>query len=178
MINFNLKEAFDLNTLRIAILGPESSGKTTLANALANQLDAFLSPEFARKYLKKTNGHYDQKDLDFIAKQQFQSNSTRTNQPFLIADTEMITLKIWSKVKYDSVSETILELLDKQQFDLYLLCKPDLPWEADPLREHPEFREELFRIYKNELQKLNMNYQIIEGTDRTSMAVDLISKSR
>lgn len=165
-----------MTTTRIAILGPESSGKTTLATFLVEQFDSFLIEEYARSYLNERNGKYNIQDLDCIATRQFELNDQLTDKPYLIADTELLTIKIWSEVKYKTVSSKIQELLQKQKFDLYLLCKPDLPWEEDPLREHPQFRDELFRMYEFALQELNWNFSIIEGSNRNSKAIELIKK--
>lgn len=162
-------------TFRIAILGPECSGKTTLANQLAEKLDADFVEEYAREYLKELDRPYEFDDLDAIAKVQAKLNSKPTSKPYFIADTELLTIKIWSLVKYKFVSETITDLLADQNFDLYLLCKPDIPWEADPMREHPNERMELFSIYESELEFRNAHFRVIEGEDRLDKAINYIT---
>ena len=95
--------------MKIAITGPESSGKTTLTEKLAIKYNASSVPEFARNYLLDRNGIYNQQDLDTIAIGQVNSlEAIQTN--FLICDTEMTVIKIWSEFKYKSCSETILNL--------------------------------------------------------------------
>ncbi|CAG5085396.1 ATP-binding protein [Parvicella tangerina] len=165
-----------MKTRRIAILGPESSGKTTLANSLSSHFGATLSEEFARSYLSINGKNYEFNDLEYIAIRQFESNSQPTDHAYLIADTEILTVKIWSEVKYDKVSPKVLSLLDQQKFDFYLLCKPDIPWEKDPLREHPKFRHELFQMYESALQKLKWPYCIIEGENRAEKALKFIGR--
>jgi NadR type nicotinamide-nucleotide adenylyltransferase len=150
--------------MRIAITGPESSGKTSLAQALAKELNAVWIPEFARKYLEERNGNYTVDDLSIIAESQVNEWNKAPSSSYLICDTEMIVMKVWSDFKYGSTPQGILKLLDEQEFDHYFLCKPDIPWEEDPLREHPEQREELYAIYLNELKSRNLSFTIIEGT--------------
>lgn len=162
---------------RYAITGPESSGKTTLTFALAKQYNCSFTPEFAREFLMAQKGIYSKEDLDLIAKGQLELWGKHSNKPLLFCDTEMLVLKIWSEFKYDSCSKFISEALDQQQFDHYFLCRPDIPWIEDPLREHPEQREELFILYEKELQKRNLPYTIVEGDleNRLKICNEIIS---
>jgi nicotinamide riboside kinase len=148
--------------IRIAITGPESCGKTSLSIKLAEYFGVSVIPEFARTFLEEKQGVYEKSDLDKIAKKQVDlwNNDAR----FLICDTELTVLKIWSEVKYGSTSSLIQALYEEQTFDHYFLCKPDIPWEPDPLREHPNDRDILFEYYENELQSLKRNYSIVSGT--------------
>ncbi|MEY4803774.1 MAG: hypothetical protein RL331_287 [Bacteroidota bacterium] len=144
--------------LRIAFTGPESSGKTTLAAWLSSFLELPFIEEYARMYLADKTS-YIQQDLDAMAQQQV------ANWPkgALIADTEMHVFQVWSQVKYAEVSPIVSELLKAQQFDHYFLCAPDIPWEADPLRENPLNREMLFGLYREQLEKYGRNFTILTG---------------
>ncbi len=144
--------------LRIAFTGPESSGKTTLAAWLSSFLELPFIEEYARTYLADQI-EYKQEDLDFMAKKQ----AELWPKHGLIADTEMHVFQIWSAVKYAEVSPLISELLNTQQFDHYFLCAPDIPWEADPLRENPLNREMLFDLYLEQLEKSGRNFTILTG---------------
>jgi nicotinamide riboside kinase len=144
--------------LRIAFTGPESSGKTTLAAWLSSFLELPFIEEYARTYLADQI-EYKQEDLDFMAKKQ----AEMWPKNGLIADTEMHVFQIWSAVKYAEVSPLISELLNTQQFDHYFLCAPDIPWEADPLRENPLNREMLFDLYLEQLEKYGRNFTILTG---------------
>lgn len=158
--------------LKIIVTGSESSGKTTLCKALSKHFNLPFSKEFAREYLDVLNRDYNQGDLLKIAKGQLKSE-----QNTQLLDTDLITLKIWSNYKYGNCNKWILEQIEKQKFEkrFYLLCKSDIPWESDPLRENSNDREELFGIYKKELQYLDHNYFIVEGGNRTEKSISKIS---
>ena len=146
------------SALRIAFTGPESSGKTTMATWCAQEFSLTYIDEFARIYLAHQSS-YIQKDLDFMAQKQV---ALWPNHG-LIADTEMHVFQIWSQVKYAEVSPMISELLKAQQFDHYFLCAPDIPWEADPLRENPLNRDMLFGLYLDQLEKYGRSYTVLTG---------------
>lgn len=151
--------------IKIALTGPECSGKTSLATELGNKLGVSWIPEFARHYLSDLNQPYTQSDLDVIAKQQqkFIDMYLKTNSKYMIVDTEMLVLKIWSEEKYQEVSPLITSLYEQQNFDLVVLCKPDMPFEADDLRENPDDRDRLYQLYMNELKASNTNFVIAES---------------
>jgi len=151
-----------MNKLKIAFTGPESSGKTTLAKWLSEELSAVCCDEFARKYLEKRES-YDQKDLTKIAKGQLKEWDKNTDSRPLIADTEMLVIQIWSLWKYGSCDSLIVSAVQNQQFDHYFLCKPDIPWEPDELRESENERDQLFAIYEQMIIELGWNYTIVCG---------------
>ena len=158
--------------LKIIITGPESSGKTTLCKILANHFKIPFSEEYARKYLTKLDRKYTQKDLSRIANKQLQFEQDKR-----ILDTDLITIKIWSNYKYGNCDNWILQQIQKQTSKerFYLLCKPDIPWEADPKRENPNDREELFEIYKKETEIFGYDYFVVEGKNRTENSISTIS---
>ena len=147
------------NALRIAFTGPESSGKTTMATWCAQEFSLTYIDEFARIYLAHQSS-YIQKDLDVMAQKQV---ALWPNKGF-VADTEMHVFQVWSKVKYAEVSPIIKQLLNAQHFDYYFLCAPDIPWEADPLRENPHDRQQLFEIYLKVLEENKRRYSILAGS--------------
>jgi len=161
--------------LKIIVTGPESSGKTTLCKALSKHFNLPFSKEFAREYLYVLNRDYNPDDLFKIAKGQLQ-----TENGLQLLDTDLITLKIWSEYKYGSCDKWILSQIKKQKSEnrVYLLCKPDIPWEADPQRENPNDREELFEIYKKEIASLGHDYFVVEGENRTENCISKISPLR
>lgn len=163
---------------KFAITGPESSGKTTLSIELANQFNSIHVPEFAREFLTNTNGIYSESDLDTMAQAQVESWNLQTDTEIVFCDTDMLVFKVWSEYKFGRISPYILEALELQNFDHYFLCRPDIPWEEDPLREHPEARNELFEIYLKEIKKRNYPYTIIEGEleNRIRICEEIIKK--
>lgn len=146
---------------KIAFTGPECSGKSTMACWLAKELSFDLVKEYAREYLKDKSS-YSMDDLDIIASKQFERNSVKGA---LVIDTEMLVMKIWYEEKYQRVSENILQLLERQQIDLYFLCKPDFKWVPDPLRENPQDRDRLFHIYEASLKKCGFSYCVLSGSE-------------
>ena len=153
---------------KIIVTGPESSGKTTLCKALSEHYDLTYIKEYAREYLTDLGRDYTQEDLLKISKEQLESENNSQ-----LLDTDLITIKIWSKYKYGSCDNWILTQIKKQKSEkrFYLLCKPDIPWKADPLRENPNNREELFELYKEELGNLGHNYFIVEGGNKVEQAI-------
>ena len=153
------KISLKLKKMKIAFTGPESSGKTTMARWTAKHISYELVPEFAREYLQKTTA-YHLNDLNNIALEQFNRNSALED---LVVDTEMLVMKIWCEDKYSNCSKEILDLFKAQKIDHYFLCKPDIPWEPDPLRENPDDRERLFKLYEQDLIGLGASYNVLSG---------------
>ena len=164
--------------LKIIVTGPESSGKTTLCKALSKHYNLPFTKEFAREYLTDLGKNYLQEDLLEIAKGQFENEQLTANKHQIsLHDTDLITLKIWSDYKYGNCNNWILEQIEKQKVEnrFYLLCKPDLKWDYDPLRENPTNRNELLEIYKQELENLGHKFLIIKGEDRNEQAIESLS---
>ena len=161
-----------MNSHKIIITGPESSGKTTLCNALSKHFNLPFSKEYAREYLNTLKRDYNLDDLLKIAKGQL-----HTENGLQLLDTDLITLKIWSEYKYGSCDKWILTQIEKQKSEkrFYILCSPDIPWQSDNQRENPNDREELFKIYKQVLDNLGHDYFIVEGENRTETSILKIS---
>ena len=149
--------------VKVAVTGPESTGKSTLSQALAEHYNVSWAREFARDFLRGRSGKYNLSDLDEIAQGQQKNIDALRNEEIVIADTEMTVMKVWSEFKYGESSQVINDLWESQHFNIYLLCAPDIPYEKDPLREHEAFREELFEIYHNILRQMNVHFVILKG---------------
>ena len=169
---------------KVAITGPESTGKSTLAEKLAKHFNVNYIPEYSRTYLENFEGQYTENDVVDIAKAQHNLiiEEEKKNPEILIADTEIIVCKIWIEYVFKHPNEMTEDLLRRQNFDLYLLCDIDLPWVYDPLRENPniEERKELFEIYKNTLTKMNVPFGVVRGSDdeRVNNALEIINQYR
>jgi len=151
--------------MRISVTGPESTGKSWLAQHLAGHYKTLWVPEYARKYLESINRPYNYDDILVIAQKQFEEeNSLAQKTDLLFCDTDLCVTSIWCNVKYGKCHHWITEKLEQNHYGLYLLCDIDLPWQYDPLREHPEMRATLFGMYQDLLSGHGFNYRIVCGT--------------
>jgi NadR type nicotinamide-nucleotide adenylyltransferase len=140
---------------KIVVIGPESTGKSTLCEQLAKHYDTLWCPEYAREYLLKNGMDYTYDDLLTIARGQIAleekiAQSAIDNSPLFI-DTDMYVMKVWCEFVFNKCHRFTLDQIAERKYDLYLLCNTDLPWVKDELREYPdvETREKLFYIYKD-----------------------------
>jgi len=164
---------------KLILIGPESTGKTTLSVHLAKLYNFDLIAEFSREYLSKKNNSYDYEDLKKIAIQQNQIEKNNNSEKIII-DTDLITIKIWSEFKYgscDSEIEKIISSYDRNN-RYYLLLKDDIKWEYDPLRENKNDRSEIFLLFKKFLEKEGLNFSIISGTgvSRVNNAIKIVEE--
>lgn len=152
---------------KIAITGPESTGKSFLAEELAKHYTCNWVPEFARAYLTKRNGEYEQEDLAEILEGQISSEkkAEAIKNKFLFCDTDPLVLLIWSKVKYKNVDNVIEDAWKNHNYDFHLLLYPDLEWEYDPLRENKDDRLALFSHYITELESTKNPFVVIKGNE-------------
>lgn len=186
------KKEVEQDIIKIVVTGPESSGKTVLAEALAEKLRAAWVPEFARYYVAHLGRPYVQQDLATIYTGQhiwenwyFEKTKSilldkqRPNLPTLICDTDWTVLRIWEKYGYKTPSVLPQPgAWESAENTFYLLCSPDFPWQPDPLREHPEERGQLFELYQELLLDRQLPHLVLKGqhNDRLQMAVSEISK--
>jgi NadR type nicotinamide-nucleotide adenylyltransferase len=163
---------------RVVVIGPESTGKSTLAASLATHYKTIWVPEYAREFIDRLNREYEEKDLLDIALGQvaYEVNLEPKANKVLICDTNLIVIKIWSEYKYGACNPEILDLIKKRTYDLYLLTYVDVPWTDDPQREHPHLRDFFYSAYKNELTSRNLPYIEISGEfyERKKRAIEAI----
>jgi NadR type nicotinamide-nucleotide adenylyltransferase len=165
--------------MKIAITGPESTGKTTLAHDLAKEFNTTWIPEFAREYLEQKGGKYNYEDIEIIAREQEKTWNKAKHQELVFFDTEFTVLKIWSEIKFGKVASYIIDSLENQAFDHYFICDPTgVEWKEDPLREHPERREEFFELYLRVMHSNNRNFTILSGdwNERLKKAIEVVNK--
>src|SRR5579864_1908195 len=142
---------------KIVIVGPESTGKSSLCEALAAHYKTEWVPEYAREYLTTHGMDYRQEDLLVIARGQLALEDRGTmsaaaaGRRLLFVDTDMYVMKVWSEFVFGHCDPWILEQIAIRQYDGYLLCRTDLPWEKDELREYPDLasRDTLYHIYRD-----------------------------
>ena len=156
---------------KILITGPECTGKTTLAQELSRFYGSPYVPEYSRHYLTKIGRGYEEHDLLIIAKNQVKQEEEAMNEikPVTFLDTSLLVIKIWSEYKYGKCNEWIEKEWKKRKYDLILLCKPDIEWEYDPLRETPQFRDKIYEAFRKYLKDSNRNYKVISGQGNVRM---------
>jgi NadR type nicotinamide-nucleotide adenylyltransferase len=155
---------------KIVIIGPESTGKTTLAAQLAEYYNTKFVPEFAREYLKESGANYTFEDVLNMAQGQHDLEQRFEANP-LFFDTNLYVFKVWIEEKYQTNIEWIEQVLKQKNYEYYLLCDIDLPWQPDPLREHPnpEDRQRLFNRYKELLEQDGTPFSVVSGKGDTRL---------
>lgn len=165
-------------THKIAIVGPESTGKSTMSAFLAEHYHTIWVPEYAREYCEKlTSPPTWQDEINmFYGQLALEEAYLPKANNLLICDTTFITVKVWSDYTFGRSPQEVLDELPKHPYDLYLLLSIDLPWEEDPLRDFPHMREHFMTVWHKELKELNANYVVISGAgqDRYNNAVAAI----
>ena len=153
---------------KVGIIGPESTGKSTLAQYLATRYEGLFVAEHARVYLEERARErgsayaYTREDVLRIAQYQVEQLRELSEQEGVaFFDTELIITKVWLEHKYGECPAFVEEALHQYPMDVYLLCYPDLAWEPDPVRENPNIREYLFEWYEREVQALDVPDYIV-----------------
>ena len=149
---------------KVGIIGPESTGKSSLALYLSKRYKGIYIPEYARTYVEQkgtTEVTYD--ELCEIAKHQIEEIKSLSGE-IVFFDTELIITKVWFDYAFGRVPEWLEEAIIRYPMDIYLLTYPDLPWVPDPARSNGSdaIRMELFKRYEAEIQALNIPYYIIQ----------------
>ncbi len=165
---------------KVAIVGPECTGKSDLAQFLARHYNTVWVPEYARPYIDNLVRPYNQDDLTVIAhgQQRLEQEWIKEANRILFCDTTLLVIKIWSEFKYGNCDPSILEALKNSFYDLHLLTYIDVLWEEDPQREHPNEREQLYEIYLKEIKTMNVPFVEIRGEreQRRKTAIEAIDR--
>lgn len=151
--------------IKVGIIGPESTGKTALAQKLAEAYKTLWVPEYAREYLTNLGRPYVQSDLLEIAQGQIDSVKAARKKAnrILFIDTDIHVIKVWSDYKYGNCDPWITQKLEMNACDVYLLTYHDIPYEDDPLRENPDDRDALFDMYENLVTNRKLSYMVMKG---------------
>ena len=155
---------------KIAVIGPESTGKSTLCAQLAEHYNTIWVPEYAREFLHENGPSYTFDDLLTIASRQLVLEDKLAQQAtnnLLFIDTEMYVMKVWCEFVFGKTHQWILDQAAMRHYDLFLLCNIDLPWIKDEFREYPEMepRIKLFNIYKDNMINQHVPWKVISGTE-------------
>jgi NadR type nicotinamide-nucleotide adenylyltransferase len=166
----------DYSIKKIVVIGPESTGKSSLCSQLAAYYKTIWCKEYAREYLEINGANYSFTDLKKIAKGQIfaediaiekcRNLDLKEEDKILFIDTDMYVMKVWSEYVFGFCDNFILEQIVDRKYDFYLLCNIDLPWQKDDLREYPneQPRKELFSIYKDILVNQHIPWAIVNGS--------------
>jgi len=162
--------------IKIVLFGPESTGKTVLAQALAAHYDTLWVPEFARSYLENKIAFYDglgksseeiclESDIPPIVMGQIASEDSISDQAkkLIFFDTNPLQTSVYVKYYYQKKYDWLINLLQIRTYDHYLLMDIDIAWEADPLRDRPNNRLEIFELFKNELDARDIPFTLVNG---------------
>lgn len=167
---------------RIALIGPEATGKTTLCKQLAKHFKTVWVPEYARAYGEKLSRPYTIQDIELCAKMQLEQEDDLLEKAnhFIFSDTELIVAKVWCEDVFKICPEWIEKEITKRKYDLYLLTFPDLLFKEDRVRENPKRRDYFFELYKNELEKRKFSFEIVtdSGKSRFEKAFTAITKMK
>ncbi len=161
-----------MNLRLVCVTGAESSGKTTLATALANHLDARLVPEAARRMLTPQQT-YDIDDVVRIGLTQADNEDTALadHGGWVVADTDLTVIRIWLRERFDVWPTVLAERFQARAPRAYVLCAPDMPWQPDPLREHPYDRERLHQQYRQLLEGIGDPVLEVSGSVAQRLAL-------
>ncbi|SDS47423.1 ATP-binding protein [Gramella sp. MAR_2010_147] len=156
--------------IKIVLFGPESTGKTTLSEDLANYYNEPLVKEYMREYLQQVwdseKRVCEPKDIISIAKGQMEAENRLSKQAenLLICDTNLLELKVYSEAYYNNYCDPqLLKHALNNNYDLYFLTYIDVPWKPDDLRDKPHDREKMFQKFQNTLEKYQKPYFILRG---------------
>jgi NadR type nicotinamide-nucleotide adenylyltransferase len=165
---------------KIALIGPESTGKTTLCAALALHFETVWVPEMSRDYILRLNRKYTLADIEHCTQAQLNEEELllKNASRFLFCDSEMIIAKVWCEDVFNMVPAWIEEKVRTNVYALHLLTLPDIPFEHDQVRENPHRRQFFFDWYQRELEAKNFPYEVIGGSgeERLRNSIAAISK--
>lgn len=163
------KDSGSNSVKKIVLVGPECTGKSTMASLLAKYYNTVWVPEYARQYIDRLDRPYEEKDLPIIAKGQINLEDSMINKAnkLLICDTDLTVIKIWSEHKFGACYDEIIYEYNKRHYDLHILTGIDVPWDDDPQRENPHLREFFYDAFKNELIQRGGKFIEVSGDHYT-----------
>lgn len=202
---------------KVVVIGPESTGKSTLCQLLAAHYGTIWCAEYAREYLLNNGTDYTYDDLLTIARGQLllqaQAEKAISNRQLpvgncnssenipdaslhnthyishiahpasnttqlLFIDTDMYVMKVWCEYVFGKCHQFILDEVVQRRYNLYLLCKPDIAWVKDELREYPDeqTRIKLYHIYRDILINQNVPWMEVTGDyeQRLQMGIEAV----
>ena len=164
---------------RICLTGPESTGKSRIAERLARELGTVSVPEYAREYALAHDGRLTSGDVEPIARGQIEreDGGAVAASRILILDTDLISTVVYARHYYGSCPSWIEEEARRRRADLYLLMDTDLPWKADAARDAAgDVREDLFDAFRAALDEFETRWTIVSGAweERWRAVIDTV----
>lgn len=169
-------------TFDVVLIGPESTGKTTLAASLAAHCDVPWVPEASRRFVETVDTPLSVATVAPIARLSMAlDDAARASAPeLLVHDTDLVSTVVYSQHYYGTVEPWIVAEARTRRAGLYLLCLPDLPWEPDGVRDRPTQRAELLTMFRETLRA--MDAEVVEvsglGTARLDAAISAVASRR
>ncbi|QHT67459.1 ATP-binding protein [Rhodocytophaga rosea] len=156
----------NLRVKKIVLFGPESTGKTTLAQQLAAHYHTVWIPEYSRTYQEEQGRPLNISDVIPIARGQIrlEEEAFPKANNILICDTDILETKVYSEVYNGACPPWLLDTIPRRLADLYLLTQVDLPWIPDGIRDRPDDREQMYALFKKELYQLQLPFAEIWGS--------------
>ncbi len=168
--------------LRVTLTGSESTGKTHLAERLAQHYRTTWSREFSREYASHKAAPLDASDVEAIARGQMrvEDETLRRAHDIALFDTDLVSTVVYAEHYYGSCPEWVKRAARERLADLYLLCDTDVAWMPDPQRDRPHAREEIHRVFEETLERFGARYALLQGPweEREARAVDAIDAVR
>lgn len=179
------------NILKIVLFGPESTGKSVLAQQLALHYETQFVAEYARTYLEAKKKYYDfysqgsdeiclQEDIlpIVLGQMAFEDAQIQSAKKLIFFDTNPLQTKVYVNYYYKTEYSWLLKILEERQYDFYLLTDIDIDWQPDPLRDRPKSRTTLFHLFENELKNRNLQYSKVCGNndERLANAISIINE--
>jgi NadR type nicotinamide-nucleotide adenylyltransferase len=155
---------------RVCVTGPESTGKTTLAARLADQMHTEWVPEASRVYAERKGGELDASDVAPIAREHIRladaaaERAREAGHSLVVLDTDLLSTVVYSMHYYQAVPPWIERVEAARRADLYLLCDIDVPWLADGIRDRPANREEMFALFRDALVSRQAPFVLVRGS--------------
>lgn len=167
---------------RVCLTGPESTGKSTLAQQLAEWADTEWVPEASRVYAERKAAPLTARDVGPIAREHITLADAATERvgersgELLILDADLLSTVVYARHYYGAAPAWVERAERRRRADLYLLCGVDVPWVADGLRDRPEHREELFALFARALARRHARVVRVSGDwhDRWNVAREAV----
>lgn len=152
---------------KLCFFGPESTGKTVMAEILARRYNTVFVPEVARELI--TSNDFTEDDIVRIGYAQVEriSEKLKTANKILFCDTDTITTQLYSKHYLDVIPEVLFVLEKEIKYDHYFLFDIDVAWVADDMRDLRDRRKEMFEVFRNGLEQRRIDYTLVQGDYQT-----------